>query len=63
MAQTSIFAIATTGQAALEPRFKSSTYRSMRVEDPVAGRGGLKLGSAFLSRRPSAGDFEPKSLF
>jgi hypothetical protein len=36
LAQSSVFAIATTGQAALEPRFKSSTYLSMRVEDPVA---------------------------
>jgi len=46
----------------LESRFKSSTYLSMRVEDPVR-RGGLKLGSAFLSRWVLAGDFEPKSLF
>ena len=31
-----------------EPRFKSSTYLSMRVEDPVNNRGGLKLGSALI---------------
>jgi hypothetical protein len=49
--------------SALKPRFKSSTYLSMRVEDPVNRRGGLKLGSAFLSRRVLAGDLEPKSLF
>jgi hypothetical protein len=36
--------------SALKPRFKSSTYLSMRVEDPVNSRGGLKFGSAFLSR-------------
>jgi hypothetical protein len=35
----------------------------MRVEDPVNSRGGLKLGSAFLSRWILAGDLEPKSLF
>jgi hypothetical protein len=35
----------------------------MRVEDPDNKRGGLKLGSAFLSRRVLAGDLEPKSLF
>jgi hypothetical protein len=35
----------------------------MRVEDPVNKRGGLKLGSAFLSRWILAGDLEPKSLF
>jgi hypothetical protein len=34
----------------LKPRFKSSTYLSMRIEDSVSSRGGLKLGSAFLSR-------------
>jgi len=43
----------------LSPRH---TY-SMRVEDPVNRRGGLKLGSAFLSRWVLAGDLEPKSLF
>jgi len=52
------------GQAsALESRFKSATYLSMRVEDPVNKRGGLKFGSAFLSRWVLAGDLEPKSLF
>ena len=30
--------------------FNSSTSLSMRVEDPVSSRGGLKLGPAFLSR-------------
>jgi hypothetical protein len=35
----------------------------MRVEDPVSRRGGLKLGSAFLSRWFLAGDLEQKSLF
>jgi len=44
-------------------RFKSSTYLSMRVEDPVNKRGGLKLGPAFLFRWVLAGDLEPKSLF
>jgi len=48
---------------ATEPRFKSSTYLSMRVEDPVNRRGGLKLGSAFLSRWVLAGELETKSLF
>jgi hypothetical protein len=41
--------------SALKPRFKSSTCLSMRVEDPVNRRGGLKLGSDFLSRRVLAG--------
>jgi hypothetical protein len=49
--------------SALKPRLKSSTYLSMRFEDPVSSRGGLKLGSAFLSRWDLAGDLEPKSLF
>jgi hypothetical protein len=44
-------------------RFKSSTYLRMRVEDPDGRRGGLKPGPAFLSRRVSAGDLEPKSCF
>jgi hypothetical protein len=35
----------------------------MRVEDPVSRRGGLNLGSAFLSRWILAGDIEPKSYF
>jgi hypothetical protein len=35
----------------------------MRVEDPVNRRGGLNLGTAFLSRWDLAGDLEPKSLF
>jgi hypothetical protein len=47
----------------LGPRFNSSTYLSMRVEDPVNRRGGLKLGPAFLSRRYSSGDLVPKSYF
>ena len=34
----------------LGPRFNSSEYFSMRVEDPVNSRGGLNLGPAFLSR-------------
>jgi hypothetical protein len=70
LAQPSVFAVATTGQAALAPRFKSSTDVRVCVskiypplEDPVRKRGGLKLGSAFLSRWILAGDFEPKSLF
>jgi len=48
--------------SALEPRFKYSTYLSMRVEDPVNRRDGLKLGPAFLSRWVLAGDLEPKSM-
>jgi hypothetical protein len=47
--------------SALSPRLKSSTYLSMRVEDPVNGRGGLILGPAFLSRRSWAGDLDRKS--
>jgi hypothetical protein len=47
--------------SALSPRIKSSTYLSMRVEDPVNRRDGLILGLAFLSRRSLAGDFDRKS--
>jgi len=37
----------------LGPRFNSLTYLSMRVEDPVTSRGGLKLGPALtLSQNP-----------
>jgi hypothetical protein len=37
----------------LGPRFNSSEYRSMRVEDPVNMRGGLILGPALtLSQNP-----------
>jgi hypothetical protein len=34
----------------LGPRFNSSEYLSMRVEDPVSIRGGLNLNPAFLYR-------------
>jgi hypothetical protein len=47
----------------LGPRFNASEYLSVRVEDPVNRRGGLNLGSAFLSRWLLAGDLEPKSYF
>jgi hypothetical protein len=47
----------------LELRFKSSTYLSMRVEDSVNRRSGLKLDPAFLSRWVLAGDLEQKSSF
>jgi hypothetical protein len=33
----------------LSPRIKSSTYLSMRVEDPVKRRGGLILGLVLIS--------------
>ena len=37
----------------LGPRFNSSEYLSMRVEDPVDRRGGLNLGSALtLNQNP-----------
>ena len=45
----------------LIPRLKSSTYLSMRVEDPVNRRDGLILGLAFLSRHVLAGDLDQKS--
>jgi hypothetical protein len=35
--------------SALSPRLKSSTYLSMRVEDPVNKRGGLIFGLALIS--------------
>ena len=55
---------ASGGQAsALASRFKSSTYLSMRIEDPVSKRGGLKLGTAFLSRWILAGDLEQNLYF
>jgi hypothetical protein len=49
--------------SALSLRIKSSTYLSMRVEDPVNKRGELILGLAFLTRRSSAGNLERKSCF
>ena len=45
----------------LGPRFNSSEYLSMRVEDPVNRRDGLILGLAFLSRHVLAGDLDQKS--
>ena len=48
---------------ALGSRLEPSTTLRMRVEDPDDRRGGLKPGPAFLSRRVSSGDFEPKSYF
>jgi hypothetical protein len=36
--------------SALSPRIKSSTYLSLRVDDPVIRRGGLILGLVFRLR-------------
>ena len=47
----------------LGPRFNSSEYLGMRVENPATSRGGLNLGPAFLSRWVIAGDLESKSYF
>jgi hypothetical protein len=49
--------------SALSPRLKSSTYLSMRVEDPVNKRGGLTLGPVSISNENPNFEMASNKLF